>query len=159
MTSPWRESARAAERKYCNSVPRPRSYLIAAVFVFVFVFVFVRVIVAVRVRVHACAETRHAQKRHATDPLNGRYTAMLDYERLDVYQCALRFAALSFQMLEGMPRGHSELSDQLRRATISIPLNIAEGAGRPTERDRLRYHAIARGSAMECSAVVDLLRL
>jgi four helix bundle protein len=84
---------------------------------------------------------------------------MLDFERLDVYQCALRFAALSFQILEGIPRGHGELSDQLRRATISIPLNIAEGAGKPTEGDRSRYHAIARGSAMECAAIVDLLRL
>jgi four helix bundle protein len=84
---------------------------------------------------------------------------MLDYERLDVYQCALRFAALSFQILENLPRGHAELSDQLRRATISIPLNIAEGAGKPTTRDRRRYHAIARGSAMECAAIVDLLRM
>ena len=84
---------------------------------------------------------------------------MLDFERLDVYQCALRFAALSFQILESMRRGYGELSDQLRRATISIPLNIAEGAGKPTEGDRARYHAIARGSAMECAAIVDLLRL
>jgi four helix bundle protein len=84
---------------------------------------------------------------------------MLDFERLDVYPCALRFAALSFRILENMPRGHGELSDQLKRATISIPLNIAEGAGKPTEADRSRYHAIARGSAMECAAIVDLLRL
>jgi four helix bundle protein len=84
---------------------------------------------------------------------------MLDHERLDVYQCALQFAVLAFQILKNMPRGHGELSDQLRRATISIPLNIAEGAGKTTERERARYHAIARGSAMECAAIVDLLRL
>jgi four helix bundle protein len=84
---------------------------------------------------------------------------MLDYERLDVYQCALQFAALSFQILEKMPRGHAELSDQLKRATISIPLNIAEGAGKTSDRERARYHAIARGSAMECAAIVDLLRM
>jgi four helix bundle protein len=84
---------------------------------------------------------------------------MLDFERLDVYQCALQFAALSFQILEKMPRGHGELSDQLRRATISVPLNIAEGAGKTTDKERARFHAIARGSAMECAAIVDLLRL
>jgi four helix bundle protein len=83
---------------------------------------------------------------------------MLDHERLDVYPCALQFAVLAFQILENMPRGHGELSDQLRRATISIPLNIAEGAGKTTDRERARYHAIARGSAMECAAIVDLLR-
>lgn len=85
--------------------------------------------------------------------------AMLDHEKLDVYQCALRFAALAFQILEKMPRGHAELSDQLRRAAMSIPLNIAEGAGKPTDKDRARFHAIARGSAMECGAILDLLHL
>jgi four helix bundle protein len=84
---------------------------------------------------------------------------MLDHEKLDVYQCALRFAALVFELLQNVPRGHSELVEQLKRATISIPLNIAEGAGKPSERDRSRFNAIARGSAMECGAVLDILRL
>jgi len=84
---------------------------------------------------------------------------MLDHEKLDVYQCALRFAALVFQILQNMPRGHAELSDQLRRATLSIPLNIAEGAGKPSDKDRSRFNAIARGSAMECGAILDLLQL
>jgi len=84
---------------------------------------------------------------------------MLDHGRLDVYQCALRFAAQSFQILQSVPRGHAELADQFRRATLSIPLNIAEGAGKPTDKDRARFHAIARGSAMECGAILDLLRL
>jgi four helix bundle protein len=84
---------------------------------------------------------------------------MLDHEKLDVYQCALRFAALAFQILQKIPRGHSELTDQLRRATISIPLNIAEGAGKPTDKDRSRFHAIARASAMECGAILDIMHL
>ncbi len=84
---------------------------------------------------------------------------MLSHERLDVYQCALRFASLSFRVLETTARGQSELSDQLRRATLSIPLNIAEGTGKPAHGERARYYAIARGSAMECAAIVDLLRL
>jgi four helix bundle protein len=84
---------------------------------------------------------------------------MRDHEKLDVYQCALRFAALVFQILQQLPRGHSELADQLKRATISIPLNIAEGAGKPTDRDRSRFCAIARGSAMECGAILDILQL
>jgi four helix bundle protein len=76
-----------------------------------------------------------------------------------VYQCALRFAALVFQIMQEIPRGHSELTDQLRRATISIPLNIAEGSGKPTDKDRSRFRAIARGSAMECGAILDMVRL
>src|SRR5687768_9273077 len=84
---------------------------------------------------------------------------MLDFERLDAYQSALEFAALSFRIIEALPRGHAELADQLKRATISIPLNIAEGSGKTTSRERARYHAIARGSAMECAAILDVLRL
>jgi four helix bundle protein len=84
---------------------------------------------------------------------------MLDYERLDVYHCALRFAALSLRILEALRPDHTELSDQLKRAAFSIPLNIAEAAGMTTDEDRIRYHVTARGSAMECAAIVELLRM
>ena len=42
---------------------------------------------------------------------------------------------------------------------MSIPLNIAEGAGKVTQADRRRFHAIARGSAMECGAILDVIAL
>src|SRR4051794_28176748 len=54
--------------------------------------------------------------------------------------------------------GHADLRDQLRRAAFSVPLNIAEGAGRASEADGARYFAIARGSAMECAAALDVVR-
>lgn len=84
---------------------------------------------------------------------------MLDYERLDVYQCAIRLVAAVLKLLGKMPKGHAQLADQLRRAVFSIPLNIAEGAGKVTPRDRSRFHAIARGSAMECGAILDIIAL
>ena len=46
---------------------------------------------------------------------------------------------------------------QLDRASVSIVLNIAEGAGRRTPADKARFFAIARGSATECAAVLELL--
>ena len=49
--------------------------------------------------------------------------------------------------------------DQLKRAALSIPLNIAEAAGRTGEADAARAYAIARGSAMECAAVLDALKV
>ena len=85
--------------------------------------------------------------------------SMLDFERLDAYQCALQFAAVSLALIERLPRGHAEVADQLRRATLSVPLNIAEGSGKTSEGDRRRYHTIARGSAMECAALIDILRI
>ena len=48
------------------------------------------------------------------------------------------FASLAFQILEGLPRGHNALANQLRRAALSIPLHIAEGAGKPCPEDRAR---------------------
>lgn len=84
---------------------------------------------------------------------------MLDHERLDVYQCAIRFVAAVLKVLTHMPKGQAQLADQLRRAAFSVPLNIAEGAGKVTPRDRCRFHAIARGSAMECGAVLDIVTL
>ena len=80
----------------------------------------------------------------------------LDYENLDVYRCAIEFLAFAFQVLNSLQRGDGELRDQLKRAAISVVLNIAEGAGEPSMPDRARIHAIARGSAMECGALVDV---
>ena len=42
---------------------------------------------------------------------------------------------------------------------MSIPLNIAEGVGKPSTAERQRYHSIARGSAMECGAIVNVVKL
>ena len=82
----------------------------------------------------------------------------LAYERLDVYQRSIEFIVLVAPVLEALPRGNAGLADQLRRASISIPLNIAEAAGKVGEADRARFYAIARGSAMECGAILDVGR-
>ena len=84
---------------------------------------------------------------------------MLDHERLDGYQTSIGFLALAFGLVETLPRGVSELRDPLRRAATSIPLNIAEGSGKLDGPDRSRTYAIARGSAMECAAILDVIRL
>ena len=49
------------------------------------------------------------------------------------------------------------LKDQLKRAASSISLNIAEAYGRTEDKDRKRFFSIARGSAMECAAISDLI--
>jgi four helix bundle protein len=84
---------------------------------------------------------------------------VLSFQRLDVYKCAIQFLALSTRLLARVPRGHGPLTDQLRRAALSVPLNIAEAAGRTSEADVARHYAIARGSAMECAAIVDALHV
>jgi four helix bundle protein len=84
---------------------------------------------------------------------------MLSFQRLDVYRCSIEFLARSVELPDAMPRGHAALADQLRRAALSVPLDIAEAAGRSSEADRARHFAIARGSAMECAAVMDALHV
>jgi len=76
--------------------------------------------------------------------------------RFDAYRLAVDFRRI---VVPWLPLRRSELSDQLDRASISVPLNIAEGAGRSTPRERARHHTIARGSAVECLACLDLLEL
>lgn len=84
---------------------------------------------------------------------------MLSFQRLDVYQRSIEFLALSSRLIAGSPKGHAALADQLRRAALSVPLNIAEAAGRTSERDGARHYAIARGSAMECAAIMDAAKV
>jgi four helix bundle protein len=84
---------------------------------------------------------------------------MLDYHKLHVYQASLAFLELAVQAIGGLPRGHAALADQLRRAAMSIPLNIAEASGKTSRVDRAHFHSIARGSAMECGAILDVMAL
>jgi four helix bundle protein len=79
----------------------------------------------------------------------------LDYERLEVYQAGLAFLALSIKIIAALPIGYASFADQLKRAALSITLNIAEGVGRRAIPDRQRFYSIARGSAMECGAILD----
>jgi four helix bundle protein len=81
---------------------------------------------------------------------------MLGFQRLDVYRCAVRFLGLAASLAGRVPRGNAELVEQLRRAALSIPLNIAEGSGKEG-RDGARFYVIARGSAMECAAILDAM--
>jgi four helix bundle protein len=84
---------------------------------------------------------------------------MFTHEKFEAYKLAIDFTAIALQLIDELPAGHATLRDQLRRAAISIPLNIAEGTGKNSKADRLRFYAVARGSAMECAAICDVVRL
>lgn len=81
---------------------------------------------------------------------------MFDHEKLDVYQRAIEFLDLVDRILEGTPKGRAHLKDQLDRAATSVVLNIAEGAGEFSPRDKRRFYRMARRSATECAAVLDI---
>ena len=81
---------------------------------------------------------------------------LFDHEKLTVYQDAIRFVVWADELLETLPKSVAAY-DQLDRASTSIPLNIAEGNGKHTTPDRCRFFDIARGSALECAACLDVL--
>ena len=81
---------------------------------------------------------------------------MFDHEKLDVYRGAIELCAMITPQSSDIPRGYGALTEQLRRASLSIPLNIAEACGRTSTADRQRFFAIARGSAMEWAAILDV---
>ena len=81
---------------------------------------------------------------------------MFDYQRLQSYQKARAFN-YEIRNLIKTRTVDPIVSDQLRRASLSILLNIAEGAGRYTHPDKKNFYIIARGSVFEVSVLLELL--
>lgn len=79
-----------------------------------------------------------------------------NHEKLEVYQDALEFIAWSSFLLEGIGRA-GDVRDQLDRAASSVVLNIAEGNGKFSPKDRCRFFDTAHGSALECAGSLDIL--
>jgi four helix bundle protein len=80
-----------------------------------------------------------------------------DHERLDVYKAALSFSVSVHKLSDELPKNRKHLADQLRRASASTVLNIAEGAGEWESKEKARFYRMARRSATECAAAIDIL--
>lgn len=81
----------------------------------------------------------------------------LTHESLTVYQRSIEFVTWSSQLCQCNGGVTGEIQSQFKRAFISIPLNIAEGSGKQTGKDQARFYDIARGSALECGACLDVM--
>ena len=81
----------------------------------------------------------------------------LGHEKLDVYRLSIGYVAWVYETAGSLTGVHRPARDQWLRASQSIPLNIAEGNGKTAQPDRRRYFEIARGSALECAAIQDVL--
>ncbi|HEX8546351.1 MAG TPA: four helix bundle protein [Cytophagaceae bacterium] len=82
---------------------------------------------------------------------------MFDFEKLDVYSKAKIFNIEIYRLLL-KAKLDAAARNQLRRASLSIALNIAEGSGRNSKPDKRNFMVIARGSVFECVAILDILK-
>lgn len=73
-----------------------------------------------------------------------------------IYQRSLELVRLVKHVIDELPVGYGFLADQLRRAASSVALNFSEGYGKSTPADQRRYFRIARGSAYEVGAALDV---
>jgi four helix bundle protein len=83
---------------------------------------------------------------------------MFDHEKLDAYRLSITFVSWCGAILDEKPgRGRPSVLRHLEESSSSVALNIAEGNGKRSIADRVRYLEIARGSALECAACLDVL--
>ncbi len=82
---------------------------------------------------------------------------MFDFEKLEVYTKAKEFNRL-ISVLLSKGTVDSNTTNQLSRASLSIVLNIAEGTGRFSKRDKRHFYVISRSSIFECVAILDVLK-
>jgi four helix bundle protein len=85
------------------------------------------------------------------------HAIMFDFEKLEIYKKAKLFNSEIRHFIK-LTKLDPTTKDQLRRASFSIVLNIAEGSGRFTKPDRRNFYIISRSSIFECIAILDVLK-
>ena len=82
---------------------------------------------------------------------------MFDFEKLEVYNRSIDLNRLIWAEVLTILKDKN-LHSQLRRASMSIILNIAEGSGRFTNADKRNFYIIARSSLFECVSIFQIIR-
>lgn len=79
------------------------------------------------------------------------------YRRLNVYQLSKRLVTEVYKCLDGFPKCEMyALGDQMRRAVVSVPSNIAEGTSKSSPKEQFHYLEISYGSLMELMCQVEV---
>ncbi len=81
------------------------------------------------------------------------------HKKLDVWKLSMEFAVRMYEVTKRFPREERfNLTDQIRRAAVSVPCNIAEGAGRQTKREFANYLHMSQGSLSELDTLLELAK-
>jgi four helix bundle protein len=83
----------------------------------------------------------------------------LNHQKLDIYQVSKKFVLECYKLTKAFPADEKfGMISQIRRAALSVHLNIAEGSWRKSEAERKRFYEIARGSVVEIDAALDIAK-
>jgi len=81
----------------------------------------------------------------------------LNHQKLDIYTYSRAFVLECYKFTKLLPADERfGMTSQIRRAALSVHLNIAEGASRKSHVERVRFNEIARGSIIEIAAALDI---
>ena len=91
--------------------------------------------------------------------LRDTHTGVRDFRKLKVWQRSMSVARHSYNVADSLPPHEKYgLANQIRRSAVSIPSNIAEGSGRDTPKEFMRFLRIAYGSACELETQLLIVR-
>ena len=81
----------------------------------------------------------------------------LKHQKLEIYETSRKFIAECYKLTKTFPsEAKYVLTSQIRRAALSVHLNLAEGSSRKSAQERRRYYEISRGSLIEIDAALDV---
>ena len=81
----------------------------------------------------------------------------LNHQKLDIYAVSRTFVLECYKMTKNFPAEERyNLISQIRRAALSVHLNIAEGCARKSEGERKRFYEVSRSSLIEIDAALDI---
>ncbi len=81
----------------------------------------------------------------------------MNHQRLKCYRLLIVFAKQMPELIGSLPRGNAYIEDQLKRALSSAILNLSEGNGRRSKKERNRFFDISLGSIAEVASIIDIL--
>ena len=81
----------------------------------------------------------------------------LNHQKLEIYTASRQFVFECYKLTKSLPADEKfAMISQIRRAALSVHLNIAEDSSRKSEAERKRYYEIARGSVIEIDGALDI---
>lgn len=81
----------------------------------------------------------------------------LNHKNLNVYKKSIELVSEIYKLTDDFPKTEAfGLSSQMRRAAVSIPSNLSEGASRKSDKERKRFYRISRSSLVELDTQLDI---